>query len=85
MRLLGFKKWFKVLAFHNDKAKNGSFDSDNHNWPHWHIIVDISDVKFIDLKRAWRLFRDKWGNAIVNLRLYTRNGGEGMANSNRFY
>lgn len=69
LRLFGFKKAFKVMAFHNDKAKNGTYNADNHNWPHWHIIVDVADVNFVDLKRAWRLWRDKWGLGGLDIQL----------------
>lgn len=58
MRVMGFKKGFKVLAFHKPKESR----PDAHNWPHWHIVVDLADCGgFADLKRGWRLWRDKWG------------------------
>jgi hypothetical protein len=57
LRLNGFTKGFKVLAFHKPKASR----PDAHNWPHWHIVVDLADVGgFADLRRMWRLWRDKW-------------------------
>lgn len=57
LRLNGFKKAFKVLAFHKDKASR----PDGHNWPHWHVVVDIADAGgFVNLHRMWKLWRDKW-------------------------
>ncbi|HEV2293806.1 MAG TPA: hypothetical protein VGR35_08110 [Tepidisphaeraceae bacterium] len=52
MRLLGIKKWFWVLEFQTQSGEG---------WPHWHFLVDLSDVGgFLDLKRAWKLWRDRW-------------------------
>jgi hypothetical protein len=53
MRLLGIFTWFWVLEF---QTKSGS------GWPHWHIVVDLSDCpgNRIDLARVWHLWRDKW-------------------------
>ena len=57
LRLMGFTKAFKVLAFHKPKASR----PDANNWPHWHIVVDIADAGgFINLRRMWKLWRDKW-------------------------
>lgn len=56
LRLAGFKKAFKVMAFH--KAKESR--PDGNEWPHWHIVVDMADVGWLDLKSMWKLWRDKW-------------------------
>jgi hypothetical protein len=56
LRLIGFKKAFKVLSFHKAKASR----PDGNEWPHWHVVVDLADVPRVDLKRVWRLWRDKW-------------------------
>ena len=51
LRLFGFKKAFSVLAPHKEDPE----------WLHWHIIVDFKDTgSWVDLRRAWRLWRDKW-------------------------
>ncbi|HAU36458.1 MAG TPA: hypothetical protein DCX07_01915 [Phycisphaerales bacterium] len=58
MRLLGIKVWVWVLEFH----KSG--------WPHWHILVDLSErgeLRPGDLKRVWGLWRDKWGLGGLDL------------------
>ncbi len=56
LRLIGFKKAFKVLSFHKAKASR----PDANEWPRWHVVVDLADVARVDLKRVWRLWRDKW-------------------------
>jgi hypothetical protein len=56
LRLIGFKKAFKVLAFHKRKPSR----PDGNEWPHWHVVVDMADVGRIDLRRIWSLWRDKW-------------------------
>ena len=57
LRLNGFTKGFKVLAFHKPKASR----PDAHNWPHWHVVVDVADAGgYVNLRRMWRLWRDKW-------------------------
>ncbi len=57
LRLNNFSKGFKVLAFHKPKPSR----PDAHNWPHWHVVVDLADAGgFADLKRMWRLWREKW-------------------------
>lgn len=57
LRLMGFTKAFKVLAFHKPKPSR----PDAHNWPHWHIVVDVADAGgFVNLRRMWKLWRDKW-------------------------
>ncbi len=54
MRLLGVKWWAWVLEF---QTKTGD------GWPHWHVLIDKSALpgRFLDLKRAWKFWRDKWG------------------------
>jgi len=52
MKRLGIKRWFWVLEF---QTKSGI------GWPHWHLMVDLGDVGgFLNLKLAWRLWRDRW-------------------------
>lgn len=59
LRLMGFRKAFSVLAFH---VKVDQAGRDGREWPHWHIVVDLDDCgSRVDLKRAWRLWRDQWG------------------------
>lgn len=53
MQLLGCKLWVWVLEY-QQKTGNG--------WPHWHILVDLADLPGgrLDLRRAWKLWRDTW-------------------------
>lgn len=52
MKLLGVLTWFWVLEF---QTKSGG------GWPHWHLLIDLEDVGgFLDLKKAWRLWRDTY-------------------------
>lgn len=60
LRLFGFKKALKVLAFHPKDPE----------WPHWHVLVDIADCgSWVDIKRLWRLWRDEWGVGGCDLQL----------------
>jgi hypothetical protein len=68
LRLLGFKKAFKVMAFHKSKASR----PDGHEWPHWHVVVDMADVGRIDLRRIWGLWRDKWKVGGLDLQVNRR-------------
>ncbi len=54
MHRLGVKTWVWVLEF---QGKSGT------GWPHWHLLVDASHAprRGLDLQRAWRLWREKWG------------------------
>lgn len=59
MRLLGVATWFWVLEF---QTKSGD------GWPHWHLLIDLADAGGqLDLPRAWRLWRDKWGLGGLDL------------------
>jgi hypothetical protein len=59
MRLLGVVTWFWVLEF---QTKTGD------GWPHWHVLVDLDDCGGrLDLAKAWRLWRDKWGLGGLDL------------------
>src|SRR6185369_1412740 len=59
MRLLGVVTWFWVLEF---QTKTGD------GWPHWHLLIDLDDVGGrLDLAKAWRLWRDKWGLGGLDL------------------
>lgn len=64
LRLMGFRKGLSVLSFH-PKAQE---------WPHWHILIDVADVGFVELKRMWRLWRDKWGVGGFDLQVKRRRG-----------
>lgn len=64
LRLMGFKKGLSVLSFH-PKAPE---------WPHWHILIDVADVGFVELKRIWRLWRDKWGVGGFDLQVKRQRG-----------
>lgn len=60
LKLLKIRAWVWVLEFH----KSG--------WPHWHVLVDLSERGRLtpeDLRRCWRLWRDKWGLGGVDVRL----------------
>lgn len=55
MRLLGLRRWVWVLQFQSGTGAG---------WPHWHVLVDVGAsgrLPVVDLKRAWRLWRDRWG------------------------
>jgi hypothetical protein len=65
LQIIGFKKAFKVLAFHKPKASR----PDGNEWPHWHIVVDLADVDRVDLKQVWRLWRDKWKVGGLDLQI----------------
>ena len=36
------------------------------SWPHWHILTDLPSGG-IDLARAWKLWRDRWGRGGLDL------------------
>lgn len=61
--LFGFKTAMVVLEFHNEiSEKNGRVDPDAVNWLHVHALVDMAEVgNYMDFKRGWALWRDKWG------------------------
>lgn len=66
LRLFGFKKAFKVMAFHKSKP----IRPDAHNWPHWHVVVDLADISGrINLRRMWKLWRDRWGIGGLDLQV----------------
>lgn len=61
MRVLGVKRWLWTLEFHAGSEATGY---SHRGWPHWHVLMDISDRGALgpgDLKKIWRLWRDKWG------------------------
>lgn len=47
MQALGVKKYVWVLEFQMESGEG---------WPHWHIVFD----GWVDLKRAWSMWRDRW-------------------------
>ncbi len=65
MKRLGVKLWVWVLEF---QQKTGD------GWPHWHILVDLADCPDgkLDLKRAWKFWRDKWEIGGLDLRIKRR-------------
>lgn len=62
MRFLNIQTWMWILEF---QKRSGS------GWPHWHILIDLANQpgRQLDLSRAWRLWRDKWGVGGLDLRL----------------
>ena len=60
MRLLGVKVWLWVLEF---QTKTGD------GWPHWHVLLDLSTCPGgdVDLRRAWSIWRDRWGVGGLDL------------------
>lgn len=57
MRLLGVERWLWTLEL---QMKSGE------GWPHWHMVIDLP-AGGLDLSRAWRLWRDKWGLGGLDL------------------
>jgi hypothetical protein len=60
MDQLECKRWFWVLEFQKGDG-----------WPHWHVLVDLASCPGgrLDLKTAWRWWRDQWGIGIIDLSL----------------
>jgi len=59
MGALGVRWWYAGLEF---QMQSGD------GWPHWHVMIDMDGPKGrIDLKRAWYLWRDKWGVGGLDL------------------
>lgn len=59
MEALGVVRWVRVLEF---QMKTGD------GWPHWHVLADATGSKGrVDLKMAWRLWRDTWGVGGLDL------------------
>ncbi len=60
LRLFGIKVWVWVLEFHVS------------GWPHWHVLVDLSDrgpLRQADYRRLWHLWRDTWGLGRPDVRV----------------
>lgn len=71
MRQLGIKRWVWSLEFH------GGDDG----WPHWHLVVDLSDfpggrLPVERLREAWRWWRDHWRIGGVDLQRRRFDGPE---------
>lgn len=66
MRLLGVKRWAWTLEL---QMKSGD------GWPHWHLVIDLPPGG-IDLQRAWRLWRDKWGLGGLDLHRKTNQNAD---------
>ena len=60
LNLLGVKTWVWVLEFQTATGDG---------WPHWHVLIDLADRPGgrLDLKRAWRLWRDDWKIGGIDL------------------
>lgn len=60
MRELGVKRWAWALEFQQRTGEG---------WPHWHLLIDLADLPGhrLDLVKAWRLWRDKWGLGGLDL------------------
>lgn len=59
MTALGVDRWLRVLEF---QMKTGD------GWPHWHVLADaVGKRGRVDLKLAWRLWRDTWGVGGLDL------------------
>lgn len=59
MEALGVVRWVRVLEF---QMKTGD------GWPHWHVLADaVGSRGRVDLKLAWRLWRDTWGVGGLDL------------------
>src|SRR5690606_33249807 len=58
MRLLGVTVWAWTLEF---QMLTGD------GWPHWHLVIQVPPGG-LDLKRAWHLWRDKWGLGGLDLK-----------------
>jgi hypothetical protein len=65
MRFLGVELWLWVLEFQQQTGTG---------WPHWHVLVDLSTLpnQYLDLKRAWHLWRGKWDVGGVDLQVRKR-------------
>jgi len=75
MESLGVVRYVVVLEFQK-VAKGG--------WPHWHVLIDKEGRKMINLKKAWSLWRDKWGNGGVDLTLDKRLVGQSVEYAMRY-
>src|SRR5262249_26854708 len=54
---LGITRWMWVLEFQMKTAHENGY-----GWPHWHLVVDLAQKGgYVDLKKAWHLWRDLWG------------------------
>lgn len=60
MRALRIKRWLWVLEY---QQRTGD------GWPHWHLLIDLADVPggALNLRKAWDLWRDKWGMGGLDL------------------
>lgn len=54
MAALKVKRWVAVLEFQMETGEG---------WPHYHIVLD----GWVDLKRAWGLWRDRWRVGLLDL------------------
>ena len=75
LALLGVKNWAWVLEFQKETGDG---------WPHWHILIDLADLPghFLDLKRAWRIWRHEW--RVGGIDLGKKKNGEKRRKLRRF-
>ncbi len=74
MSALGVERWLWVLEF-----QMRSWDERGRGWPHWHLVIDLEKVKgFVNLRKAWKLWRDKWRIGGLDLGLQKRARGKSV-------
>lgn len=62
---LNLDRWVHVLEFQME-----NWDEKGRGWPHWHLLIDLAAVKgYVNLKKAWALWRDTWGLGGLDLRM----------------
>lgn len=65
---LNLVRWVHVLEFQME-----TWDEKGRGWPHWHLLIDLAAVKgYVNLKKAWALWRDTWGLGGLDLRMRKR-------------
>lgn len=60
MGALGVTRWVVAEEFHKGRPETGY---SHRGWTHWHVLADLSERGPLtpdDLRRVWRLWRDKW-------------------------
>lgn len=59
MRALRVRLWVCFLEFQNNEGGG---------WPHWHVMIDLYQLGgWVDLKKAWALWREEWGIGGLDL------------------
>jgi hypothetical protein len=74
MRALGITRWVWVLEFQMKTGDGWSGGRVELGSPHWHLLIDVGDLpargkvpNYLDLPKAWKLWRDKWGLGGLDL------------------